>query len=298
MAESSPLGQRRPMLRLRYLSRAVHLVIVGAAALRALACAPSALPARDDDIGSTDRTGILDVADCDSPVGGIDLGAELEADGDFAVSLAELPGRLADASELTRETGELAPFIREVLAWMLEQPHATLGTISLDILAEGDPLAQSVALAFLDGDGVRPDVRTLRRGLHRYYACARALPLALDDLIEEAGGVDSSTTSLVERSEPKGHPRRLTVSNDGLLFLAETLVDGAVRETEAVWQGQRADGALEFLVYDDNGRLRDGSNFVTSIGAESPAAAPYACLACHRDRANGEGFVTVFPPPR
>ena len=73
-------------------------------------------------------------------------------------------------------------------------------------------------------------------------------------------------------------------------------VDGVVRETELVWRGRRRDGALDFLVYDEAGRLRDGSTFVTSAGPEAPAAAPYACLACHRDREGGAGFVVTFPP--
>lgn len=276
--------------------------VTPALAVLALCCAPALPTAGDDaraiDGGTAASPAMVDVAGCDAPVGGIDLGDEVEATGDFEAALAALPARLADSPARSRETRDLAPFIREVLAWMLERPLDGLDTLALDALAADDPLSQTVALAFLDGDGVRPDVRTLRRGLHRYYACVRGLPLVLEDLVRSAGGVDPATESVVERSEPKAHPRRLSMSNDGLLFLAETVVDGVVRETEAVWQGQRADGALEFLVYDERGRLRDGSHFVTSAGPESPAAAPYACLACHRDRRDGQGFVIVFPSSR
>ena len=78
-------------------------------------------------------------------------------------------------------------------------------------------------------------------------------------------------------------------------MFAETIADGEVRETEVLWQGRRPDGALEFLVYDDQGRLQDGSFFATSEGPETPEAAPYACMACHRDIHNGSGFTVTFP---
>ncbi|MBM4280628.1 MAG: hypothetical protein FJ137_07660 [Deltaproteobacteria bacterium] len=236
------------------------------------------------------------VADCATPVGGIDLSTEPEATGDVEAALATLPDRVAAAGSPTWETASLSPFLREVVAYLLESPLADLGPLSSAALAAGGPLAQTVALAFLDGDGRRPDVTTLRRGLHRFYACERRLPLSLADAVALAGGLDPATTFVVQESTPKGHPRRLTTSVDGALFAAETVLDGVVRETELVWRGRRRDGALDFLVYDHDGRLRGGSTFVTSAGPEAPAAAPYACLACHRDRADGAGFVVTFPP--
>ena len=78
-------------------------------------------------------------------------------------------------------------------------------------------------------------------------------------------------------------------------MFAETLVEGEVRETEVLWSNRRSDGALDFLVYDENGDLQDGSYFKTSQGPETPEASPFSCMACHRDRFNGTGFTITFP---
>lgn len=244
-----------------------------------------------------DDNDAIPVARCDTPVGGIDLAGEPELDGDVVAALAALPERIAAAGNPSWDTTTLSPFLREVVAFLLEVPLAGMTTLSSTALLQGGPLAQTVALAFLDGDGERPDVPTLRRGLHRYYPCVRRLPLLLTDALAWAGGLDEQSAFDVPSSVPKGHARRLRISHDGALFAAETIVDGAVRETEIVWSGRRTDGALDFLVYDDAGRLKDGSTFVTSAGPETAAAAPYACLACHRDRQGGAGFVVTFPPP-
>ncbi len=263
-----------------------------AAVLPGAACGPEAPVPR---LPVDDAEADVVVAGCDGPVGGIELGDAPEAGGDFAASLAALPGRIADAGAPRWETADLSPFLREVVAWMLEVPLAELGTLSSSSLLLQGPLGQAVALAFLEGDGRRPDVDTLRRGLHHGYACVRRLPLALSDALALAGGLDPATVREVPSSVPKGHPRRLVASRDQTLFAAETLIDGAVRETEILWRDRRRDGALDFLVYDDAGRLRGGSTFITSAGPETAAAAPYACLACHRDRQGGAGFVVIVP---
>jgi hypothetical protein len=252
-------------------------------------------PAAEGPANEGEAEADIAVASCATPVGGIDLSAEPEGTGDIVPAVATVPERVTQAGAPSWSTASLSPFLREVVAFLLETPLDELGTLSSTTLAAGGPLARTVALAFLDGDGRRPAVDTLRRGLHRYYACERRLPLALADTLALAGGLDPATTFLVPDSEPKGHERRLTTSVDGLLFAADTIIDGVVRETEIVWRDRRVDGALEFLVYDEAGRLRDGSTFVTSAGPETTAAAPYACLACHRDRQGGTGFVVTFP---
>ena len=272
------------------------LVVLGAAFGAAVAgCAPFDDAVDDDATREDAGSGDVAVASCAAPVGGIDLAGEPETTGDIVASLAALPERVAAAGSPSWETASLSPFLREVVAFLLEAPVAGLGRLSSSTLVAGSPLAQTVALAFLDGDGARPDVTTLRRGLHRFYACERRLPLRLVDALTLAGGLDATSTIDVATSVPKGHARRLVRSVDGALFTAETIVDVAVRETEIVWRGRRVDGALDFLVYDADGRLRDGSTFVTSAGPETTAAAPYACLACHRDRDGGAGFVVTLP---
>jgi hypothetical protein len=272
----------------------VHAMAAVALVLGA-GCGPGSPPSVDGD-GNGDDQGSIAVATCDRPIGALPLPAsEPEASGTLDDALAALPERIEAAGAPRWETAELAPFLREVVAWMLEVPLGTLGTLDGAALAGGGPLEQAVALAFLNGDGRRPDVATLRRGLHRSYACVRRLPLALPDALALAGGLDPATEVVVPTSTPKGHARRLHTSRDGALFAAETIIDGEVRETEIVWRGRRRDDALDFLVYDAAGQLRDGSTFVTSNGPETAAAAPYACLACHRDRAGGAGFVVAFP---
>lgn len=236
-----------------------------------------------------------EVPSCDSPLPGLDLSGRPEGEGDFADELARLDAISSNGGPQTFETESLAPFFREVVAYLLMIPVSELGTLRIDALLAGPPLARSVALAFLEGDGRRPDINILRRALHRFYFCEQQLPLYLDDLRTLAGEMDPDHDILIENSRPKAHHRRLTANVAETFFFAETLIEGEVRETEVLWRGHRPDGALEFLVYNAAGVLQDASYFVTSEGPETAEASPYACMACHRDRHAGSGFTVTLP---
>lgn len=238
-------------------------------------------------------------AACDTPVRGIDLSNVPEGQRDIVAELAALEELAPEQRAASFPVAVLAPFIREIVAYALEVAPAELADLELAELIAGSPMKRGIALAFVRGDavegGVRPDILTLRRALHRFYLCERQLPLHLADLKSIVGYDEGAEPTIIEDSVPKAATRRLTSNGDGTAFFAESVVHGAVRETEVLWSGQRKDGALEFLAYDSNGNLEDGSYFATSEGVDVPAASPYTCMQCHRDHDGGTGFNVVFP---
>ena len=283
-----------------YITSRAKLAVAVLAAGLILACAEPA-PNASIEAGAEGSTGAdagtpfeYEVPSCDAPLPGLDLAGRPEGEGDFASELSQL-ATLAEGAPERFETESLAPFFREVVAYLLMVPVSELGSIHIDTLVEGPPLSQGVALAFLLGDGRRPDINILRRALHRYYFCERELPLFLQDVRHLAGEMDPSHDILVENSRPKAHHRRLTANLAETFYFAETMVDDEVRETEVLWRSGRPDGALDFLVYNAEGVLQDGSYFVTSQGPETAEASPYACMACHRDRLDGSGFTVTIP---
>jgi hypothetical protein len=84
-------------------------------------------------------------------------------------------------------------------------------------------------------------------------------------------------------STPKQEPRRLREDHEQRMYVAETLVEGEVRETEIVAFTDRDDEALDFFVYDNDGALMDRSRFVTILGEPVVSATPFACMSCHVD---------------
>jgi hypothetical protein len=188
------------------------------------------------------------------------------------------------------DTTPLRALKRALVAYMLEDP--TLTSIDRDA-ALAHPLGRAVLGAYaLDPTF---DLPFLRRGLFRYYACARGQPLALADAL--LGVTLDGDPEIVDPSAPKAGPRRLThgVRADGTdVFVAETLVDGAVRETEVLIHGHRGDGAIDFFAWDAQGRAVRSSLFATSTGNNVDGPAPFACMACHRDA--DSGTFTVLRP--
>ncbi len=143
-----------------------------------------------------------------------------------------------------------------------------LGHVVLGAYAVKSPLADA---------GV--DIAFLRRGLHRYYACATQQPRTLADL-EATIGHYLDWPRYDVASKPKGGTRRLR--RQGAVHVAETLLpDGGVRETEVMLEGRRADGALLFWSYDARGDATHVSEFATGAGDTKPGSSPYTCLSCH-----------------
>jgi hypothetical protein len=92
--------------------------------------------------------------------------------------------------------------------------------------------------------------------------------------------------------------RRLLEPGSGV-YIAESIVDGPIRETEILLDGHREDGQLEFLVYDVDGMLTNRTQFPTvGNGPHIVTASPYSCMSCHFNSgasAGTWGFDTIFP---
>jgi hypothetical protein len=163
-----------------------------------------------------------------------------------------------------------------------------------DARARG-PLGDAVVAAFAVEDPTGRsglDFRFLRRGLARFYACDRELPLTLDDLKLRYGDWSDVDPFVVQDSRPKNSDRHL-YEIDGL-FVAETVTDGFVRETEVLIQSDRVDGSLDFAAFDESGLLMDRSTFAAGSGNEVVSSSPYTCMSCHRDR-DTQVFDVRFP---
>ena len=100
-------------------------------------------------------------------------------------------------------------------------------------------------------------------------------------------------------SAPKCAQRRLRTSPPDGVFVAESLIDDGVRETEILLSSRREDGQLDFLVYDSDGALTDRSLFPTiTPEVHVVASAPYTCMTCHVDKDSSEttwGFNVLVP---
>ena len=158
-------------------------------------------------------------------------------------------------------------------------------------------MAQAVLGAFAEAtrkENEGLDLPFLRRGLHRFYQCDRSFPLTLDGF--KAAIFDYSDVPYydLEVSFPKLFERRMREAHLEGVYVAETLVEGVARETEILLSKARSDGALEFLVYDEAGRLVDRGAFATAAGGEISGASPYTCIACHFEKGTFE-FIVTFP---
>ncbi len=224
------------------------------------------------------------VATCDEPVGGpfeLPTATAVEAVVGYDAQLASAPLEQLPA-ELPLDATD--PLERAIIAYMLETPSAELGgALDRDAVLGAGPLGEAVALAFLVRlqagiPGV--DRAMLRRGLQRFYACAREHPVELAGFLAAVYDF-SELPSYDVQSEVKNELRRLSGDADAGVWIAQTIVDGQVRETEIVLSDRRTDGALDFVVYDEHGQLMDRSRFMTPDGTDISGAAPYVCMVCH-----------------
>jgi hypothetical protein len=191
-----------------------------------------------------------------------------------------------DFSELADpvDVSNLLPLYLGFVAFALEiAPEDIDGTLSHEeILAAGD-LGRVVLGAFLKGkdDALGLDFSFFRRGLYRYYTCSRGFPLTLDGFKQVYGDYDPEKGVVVD-SIAKCGDRNLIPNEGAGVYVAETIVDGPVRETEILLNGFRADGNLDFLVYDSDGQLVTRTQFPTiSQGPMVVTSSPYACMSCH-----------------
>ncbi|MEE2751504.1 MAG: hypothetical protein VX519_08730 [Myxococcota bacterium] len=194
-----------------------------------------------------------------------------------ALDLSSLPEQIDISSILS--------LYRGYIAYALEIDAGELGdTLSRDeTLAKGELGAVVLGSLLLGDEVLGIDFSFFRRGFHRYYTCSRSFPATLDDLMAVYGDYASWDYTDVD-SVAKCDIRRLRSDANQQVWVAETLVDDQVRETEVLLGGQRDDSAFDFLVYDQDGQLSDRSRFPTlNNGPAVVAAAPYVCTTCHVD---------------
>ncbi len=125
------------------------------------------------------------------------------------------------------------------------------------------------------------DVPFLKLGLYFYYPCSSGAPPTLEALKAKYGDYTQWRTEDVACGRPKNGPRRLYENDEKGVYLAETLDNGQVRETEVIFAKSRIDGQLNFAVYTPEGQLTDRSTFATTTGNQIVSAAPFACMGCH-----------------
>ena len=233
---------------------------------------------------AADSQPIVIVNDCTSAVGG--------APWDENQPFESIPGIETELSNLDLTTlpeevdiSTILPLYRGYLAYALQIEAADLGdTLPRDeTLAKGDLGAVVLGSLLLGDDILGIDFSFFRRGFHRYYTCSRGFPATLGDFVAKYGDYEPWDYTDVD-SIAKCDIRRLLPDLEQQVWVAQTLVDGQVRETEILLKGDRTDRAFDFLVYDEDGQLSDRSRFPTlNNGPSTVAATPYVCTTCHTD---------------
>ena len=155
-----------------------------------------------------------------------------------------------------------------------------------DALRQGG-LGQAVLAAAAKASGGGLDFSFLRRGLYFFYPCSRPLPDSLLTLRQRYGDYRLWPSHEIACARPKNGPRRIYEDHELGVYVAETLVDGHVRETEVLFSGLRDDGQLDFAAYTTAGELSDRSSFAATGGKDTVGAAPYTCISCHLDGDRG-----------
>jgi hypothetical protein len=131
------------------------------------------------------------------------------------------------------------------------------------------------------------DVPFLRLGLYAFYACTVKTPPTLASFKARFGDYKTWRIEDLACGRPKNSPRRFYENDDLGIYVAETLVEGEVRETEVLFTNLRGDGQLDFAVYTEKGTLTDRSPIAAFGGAQIVSAAPFACMGCHYNEERG-----------
>lgn len=231
------------------------------------------------DAGMTDATG----ATCGAVLPGVPMNGDLlEAQAGYASELASVDvSTVADPFDFGRENA----FVRSIVNFVLERSSGTSFARS-EALARGG-LGQALLASAARGRDGKLDVPFLRRGLYHDYSCSRAFPQNLAAFKTRFGDYTTWESTTVDCSKPKNGPRRLRRNGDLGVYVAETVVNDEVRETEVLFTNLRRDGHLDFAVYTPGGELTDRSTFATANGGTVTSAAPYTCLSCHFDATTG-----------
>ncbi len=164
------------------------------------------------------------------------------------------------------------------------------------MLASG-PMGRVVLVSLLNQTPGLMDFTLFRQGLQRYYTCSRAFPMTLEGFETLYGAIPEEYTEV--DSAAKCAPRRLRLSPETGVYVAESMWEDQVRETEILLAGKRTDGQLDFLVYGADGVLTDRSQFpVIGGGQHLVTSSPYTCMSCHMNPEASEhiwGYDTLVP---
>jgi hypothetical protein len=247
-----------------------------------------------DDSGSD--TSSVERADCDIPLDGLDWGTSpvIDYDPEIAAKIDAVDFAAMD-EEIT--IGGLAALYRGGIAFALEVGPGELGgTLNRDeTLAKGH--LGRVVLASLGEDPSTMDYTLYRQGLQRYYTCSKGFPMTLEGFERVYGDIPEEYTDI--DSKAKCSTRRLRLSPETGVYVAESLWEGEVRETEILLTQNRTDGQIDFVVYGADGVLTDRSQFPTiGGGSHLVTSAPYTCMTCHMnpDAAPGTwGYDVLIP---
>lgn len=203
-----------------------------------------------------------------------------ETDPNLAARFAALdPARAPDPVDYASETRATQMMVR----YMVGVPGSSV--THADARRAG-PLGDALLRAAVPAPG-RLDGALLRYGLYATYLCSTPVPRSLDALVARYGDYRAWASFDVDCSRAKDGPRRIFEDHAQGVYVAETLHDGEVRETEVLFSRLRGDGQLAFAVYTETGALTDRSTFATGSGTHANLAAPFTCMTCHVDSSRG-----------
>jgi len=240
---------------------------------------------------TTDRNALeFRAASCGATFDGPELKSHLtEADLDYFARLDALD---TDSLPESYDLSDVFELDVSLIGYMLDQTKVE--TLVKDELLVLGKMGRAVLLAL--GDSSAPqevDFRELRRGLYHFYYCYRGLPANLDGFKSIFGDYADWPSFTLEESFPKIYPRRIRQNIELGIYVAETMREGAVYETEIILEGYREDGMLEFLSYMPNGNISSRGEF--RAGADfTVGTSPYTCMSCHYNPANAT-YDIVYP---
>ncbi len=236
-------------------------------------------------------------AACEVPLEGVDWGSPPVSDLNPGID-AIIESVDYEAIEAELDISSLTAFNRGGIAFALEIEPSALGDTLLkeDALARGH-LGRVVLASLVAGDETGMDYLLFRQGLQRYYTCSREFPMTLDGFERVYGPIPDEYTDV--DSVAKCATRRLRLSPSTGVYVAESLWDGEVRESEILLTDNRSDGQLDFLVYGADGVLTDRSQFPTlNGGPHLVTSSPYTCMTCHLNSSASEtawGYDLLLP---
>jgi hypothetical protein len=220
---------------------------------------------------------------CGVDLPGVELASGLvEGAPSYASKLAKLD--LAAVPDPFDFSGE-SPVVVGIVRYMIGDLEATQITRAEAEEKGGMHLAVFAAAAVTKDHGASGtvDVAFLRQGLHHFYPCTEQPPQSLALLKQLVGDYTKWDSEDIECGAPKDGPRKIYQDTEQGVFIAETVEQGLVRETEVIFSNRRADGQLSFAVYTPEGQLTDRSTFATNGGDSIVLASPFTCMSCHVD---------------